>query len=637
MKNPSLSVIIKIGGFFVMDRKAEKEMLKFTDKGTLAGKKAWEFVKELNSISEERLDKIAIKDGRRSYSYRQLFRSWDRYAEAFAALDICQKNGSRVGMVGNISAECIIAFYALNMLGVSVSMLPVEETHDEERWRDVIRKEGITDIVVAECYAWPGALRMLSEFKKDPGLRNAIVLPTAVDGPFAAPVERLQANLYGRIVEICPDVVTMDKLIDRYETKPFTPVSGKNDEAAVITHTSGTTKGIHKPIPLSDFAMNSAAVSLMQHELFSKFADSGVTAMDKEMTAAYGMIDMVHVPLALGITNVIVPMGAYNPRFYKALKEYNVSMLMSSSHQFEAWMKCPVEIGFDFSSLEFITLGGMYVSPDTLNRINSFIKKYGGHVRAVSGYGLSEAGGACILPDPDADTADTIGRPLPGVEVRIYDEDEKKFYTLEDGARTGGLYISSDFISGGRIGETVFFGTEEIDGRQYICTYDLVSTPGDGTLTYAGRMNRFFKNNEGVEFNAGVIETAVSKQEGIEACAVVPRYDKQIYDTIPVLYVQACEFGSRSKRIVKEALLSAFEDQKHFDPDQLPKECVITDNIPYNATGKVDINLITKGYVNGTAYILKSVIKNGKLKDIEFDRKNGEDECGGMGCDQLFG
>ena len=607
------------------------------ERGTVADQKAWKFVRELNSFSDERLDSTALIDGRRSYSYRQLFRSWDRYAEAFAALDICGKNGSRVGMIGNVSSECIIAFYALNMLGVSVSMIPIEETYDEERWDETLEKEEITDMIVAGCYAWPGLLRMIAKGGDKHGLRNAIVLNTYVDGTFAAPVERLQANLYGRIVEVCPDVVIMDRLLDMYEATPFTPDPGENDETAVITHTSGTTKGIHKPIPLSDRAMNSAAVSMMKHEMVSRFDGKGVIAMTKEMTAAYGMVDMVHVPLALGFCNVIVPMGGYNPRFHRAIKKYGVSVLLSSAQQFEEWMECSSDSTFDFSSLEFVTLGGAYVSPDTLNRINSFIRKHGGHTKAVSGYGLSEAGGACIIPDPAKETADTIGRPLPGVEVRIYSEEDGKFYTLDDGPRTGGLYISSDSISGGRIGDRVFFEREEIDGRPYICTYDLVSTPGDGSLTYAGRMNRFFVNNEGVGFNAGIIETAVSGQEGIEACAVVPKYDKKIYDTIPVLYVQVSTAGSRARRTVRDALLRTFVDQERFDPDKLPKECVITNNIPYNATGKVDVNLITKGYVGGKTYTVEAVCRDGKLTGVEFRAKQEETGYSGLGCDQFFG
>ncbi|MCR5790299.1 MAG: acyl--CoA ligase [Lachnospiraceae bacterium] len=606
------------------------------DKGTIVGQKAWKFVKELNSFSEERLDRTALIDDRRRYTYRQFFRSWDRYAEVFAALDICEQNGSRVGMIGNISSECIIAFYALNMLGVSVSMIPVEETYDEERWHETIEKEEITDIILSVGYAWPGVLRMISKEKKGGTLRNAIVLRTYVDGPFAAPLERLQSKLYERIVNVCPDVDTMDRLIDRYETTSFTPGAKRNDETAVITHTSGTTKGIHKPILLSDRAMNSAAVSLMKHELISQMADGAVTAMTKEMTAAYGMINMVHVPLAFGITNVIVPMGGFNAHFHRAIKKYRVSMLMTSAQQFEEWMKCSADTSFDFSSLQLVTLGGAYVSPDTLNRINSFIKKNGGHTRAVSGYGLSEAGGACIIPDPRMDTADTIGKPLPGVEVRIYDEDDGKFYTLDEGPRTGGLYISSDSISSGCIGDKVFFEREKIDGRPYICTFDLVSTPGDGTLTYAGRMNRFFANNEGIDFNAGVIETAVSKQEGIEACAVVPKYDKKIYDTIPVLYVQTQGTGIGARKTVRNALLETFGNREQFDPNQLPGECVITDNLPFNATGKVDVNLITKGSVGGKVYTIKSTCRDGRLKAVELEPRQEEKKDSGMGCDQFF-
>ncbi len=606
-------------------------------RGTIADQKAWKFVKELNSYSEERLGRVALRDGRRKYTYRQLFRNWDRYAEVFASLGITEHNGSRVGMTGNISAECIIAFYALNMLGVSVSMIPVEESHDEERWCDTIRKEGITDLIFAETYAWPGQLRLLSENKDDLGIRNAIVLPAFVDGPYAAPVERLQTKLYDWIVRICPDVKLMEDLFDIYEATSYAESRKRNDETAVITHTSGTTKGIHKPIPLSDFALNSAALSMMKHEMFQGFRDGGVTAMTKEMTAAYSMVDMVHVPLALGLTNIMIPMGGFNPGFHSAIKKYKINVLLTSSQQFEEWMDYPSGKSFDFSSLELVTLGGSYVSPDMLSRINSFIRKHGGHVKAVSGYGLSEAGGACMLPDTGSDAADTIGRPLPGVEVRIYDEDNGNFYTLDDGPRTGGLYISSDFISGGRIGDNVFFETTEIDGKQYICTYDLVVTNGDGTITYAGRMNRFFANNEGVEFNAGVIETAVSKQDGIEACAIVPKYDKEIYDTIPVLYVQANGYGSRVRTIVKDALISAFADRDEFDPDQLPKECVITDNLPYNATGKVDINLITKGYVKGTVYTVEAVCSEGRLADIDFYIKACEDGYSGMGCDQFFG
>ena len=595
------------------------------ESGRIVRQKAWKFIREMNSCSEEKLTSVALIDGRRSYTYRQLLRIWEQYAEVFTALGINEKNDSRVGMTGNISAECINSFYALNMCGVSVSMLPVEESYDEDQWCATIRKERITDLLIAEAYAWPGLLRKVSEYKDELGLRNIIVLPTYVDGKYAASVERLQSKLYSQIVRMCPDVQRMDKLIAEYETTPAEKGRKAVSETAVITHTSGTTKGVHKPIPLSDTALNSAAVGLMSHELFRSVGEGSRIAVTMEMTAAFAMVDMIHAPLALGITNVIIPMGAFNPAFHRAIREYRVNVLLTNAQQFEEWMKCPRNVLFDFSSLELITLGGSYVSPDTLKRINKFIREHGGHVDAVSGYGLSEAGGACIFPDADSVSDDTIGKPLPGVDVRIYDEDEKKFYRLEDGPRTGGLYISSPAMSGGRIDDTVFFEPEIIDGKPFICTYDLVSVSEDGKLSYAGRMNRFFANNDGIEFNAGVIETAVAKQDGIEACAVVPKYDKKIYDTIPVLYIKACGSGRKSLDTVNGALLEAFSDQENFDAWQLPREVVIVDNIPYNDTGKVDVNAITKGYVKGDVYSVEGICRNGKLVDIAFTCNERED------------
>lgn len=600
--------------------------------GRLKDQKAWKFIQEMNSVTDEKLSSIAFIDGRREYTYRQIFRMWERYAEVFTALKMTERRKTRVGMTGNISVECINVFYALNMMGVSVSMIPVEETYDEDQWCETIRKEEITDLIIAETYAWPGLLRKASQHKEDLGLRNIIILPTYVDGPYAAPVERLQARLYSRIARICPDAEYMHKLMHRYETTPMSPGRKAVDDAAVITHTSGTTKGIHKPIPLSDRALNAAALSLMQHERFSEFAKGGARiAVTKEMTAAFAMVDMIHVPLALGVTNVIIPTGGFNPRFHRAIKRYGINVLLTSAQQFEEWMKFPRGVRFDLSSLELVILGGSYVSPDTIGRINEFIEEHKGNVRAVSGYGLSEAGGACILPDEGQETDDVIGRPLPGVEVRIFDESDERFYTLSDGARTGGLFISSETISSGRIGETEFFRPEIIDDREFICTYDLVYVNEDGIISYAGRMNRFFANNDGIEFNAGIIETAVARQSGIEGCAVVPKYDKEIYDTIPVLYVQACTFGRSAVNTVRDALIEAFEECDHFDLSQLPKECVVTGSIPYNDTGKVDINAITKGRVSGVTYTLEGIIEDGKLEDISFDLKDTDEQ--GMGCD----
>ena len=61
-----------------------------------------------------------------------------------------------------------------------------------------------------------------------------------------------------------------------------------------------------------------------------------------------------------------------------------------------------------------------------------------------------------MLSDPERDD-DSMGKPLSGVKVKLYDKDEKKFYDLSDKARRGVLFVSSPSVSGGCIGNKRFF------------------------------------------------------------------------------------------------------------------------------------------------------------------------------------
>ncbi len=271
----------------------------------------------------------------------------------------------------------------------------------------------------------------------------------------------------------------------------------------------------------------------------------------------------------------------------------------------------------DFSALEFVFLGGYSISSETKERVNRYLKKCGASIRAANGYGISEAGGACIVASPDRED-DAIGYPLPGVKVKIYDEEEDTFYNVEDGPRTGVLFISSDSVSSGIIDDVTFFHTDEIDGERYLNTYDLVRVNEDQSLTCVGRMNKYFVNNEGIRFDAGLIETAVSAEPRVASCGLAPEYFKSIHDTVAVLYVEPVGDPAHYREYVRQALLNVFVRDQKFKETELPSQCVITENIPYNASGKVDTHQIMAGGVEGRRYIIKAIRQNGDLTDIRL-------------------
>jgi acyl-coenzyme A synthetase/AMP-(fatty) acid ligase len=182
------------------------------------------------------------------------------------------------------------------------------------------------------------------------------------------------------------------------------------------------------------------------------------------------------------------------------------------------------------------------------------------------------------------------------------------------------MYMCSPAVSCGRIDDNVYFELEDIDGEKYLNTYDLVRTDEDGEFYYCGRMNKFFVNNSNVRFDAGLVERAVSAQPDIESCGLVPGYDKMLRDTVPVLYVKPVKPAKDAIDAVKNALKGAFITGGAIKDTNLPTECIITDTIPYNASGKVDIHQIVTGNIDGYRYRVIPLRKDGKLYDIRLDQ-----------------
>ncbi len=96
-----------------------------------------------------------------------------------------------------------------------------------------------------------------------------------------------------------------------------------------------------------------------------------------------------------------------------------VNVLFASAMTLDAMFALHPRV--DLSALAFAYVGGSYISAEAKKRWNGFLSDCGAKVRIVNGYGISEAGGACILADPERED-DAIGRPLSGVKVKIFEE-----------------------------------------------------------------------------------------------------------------------------------------------------------------------------------------------------------------------
>ncbi len=591
-----------------------------------AYQRSWKYIVDINSASKARLDRVALIDMERTYTYRQMFRNWEKYAEVFSALGITEENHSRLAIFDCSCIESSFAVYAANMTGASIAGFTPAYLSEKFPLAKAIKEEGITDLFIYDLAVNKRLLVHALKLKAELGLRNVIVVKIPIDSNKMDQGLVNFSNSNYKELKTVDGALFMDDLIEKYEGTAIKYGTKSNDPSSFVFHTSGTTKGISKPAPLSDEALNLASENMKKSGKFVDFEKGCVTLCTMVATSVYGFVNQLHEPLAFGCSVVLLPMANQNPFFVKSISHFKVNAMFVTPFYFEAWSKLPKQFVPDFSSVNVVIIGGAYLSAEARKRYHKFMADNGAKdVRFVNGYGMSETCGACIIQTEEVDN-DSIGYPLPGVDLKIYDELDEKFYSVKD-KHTGVLYIHSDSLSSGKIDDNEFFKLDKINGVPYICTNDVVSVNKDGSVSCQGRANRYFVNNDGIKFNAGIIENQVASEEGIEACAMTPWYDKLLtHDTVPVLYVQPVTKDKNAADLVKKALINVFIKKGTAKESNLPMQCVIAPQIPHNRNGKVDIYRITNGGVAGDRYIIRPVRVKDVLKDIVLELTNNSEE-----------
>ena len=591
-----------------------KKILQRIESGEIADQPCWSFIKEMNSVTEERLDSVALTDGYRQYTYRQMFRAWERYAEAFSGLGLTGENGSRVGLISVPLSETIFALYGLNMTGASISLIYHLDLYDEKQIYSMIEREKITDLIISEVFAFPNVIDRLIKDKEKLGINNIVLLPSPMGGEFAIPAFDMVRKMNRTLCADLEGVILMDDLLEKYEAHP---ISVSKKASPIILHTTGTVSGMHKPVPLTDKAINTVVLSFRkaraEHEDFKVIPEHVVTTVPFYLSWAYFFIDSLHTALSWGAEIVCLPMASTNPHYSEVIERYKVNVLFTGLILFDTWNKTRPKM--DLSELKLVIMGGTYISTEYKEEMNAYLRSCNSDAHFINGYGLSELGGACIVC-PSSRKDDAIGYLLPGFKAKIYVEDEKRYYDISDGPRTGVLLLSSPTMSSGKLDKTVFFELEEIDGEMYFNSHDLVKVAKDGCMTCIGRSNNYFVNNAGVRFDAGLVETAITKQPGVRFCGLAPEFHKVLHDNIPILYVEMKDHGADELATVRNALVKAFITDELISNTNLPSQVVLVEHMPLNANGKVDAKMLKSGTVTGVRYSIKPVHVDETLVDI---------------------
>jgi acyl-[acyl-carrier-protein]-phospholipid O-acyltransferase/long-chain-fatty-acid--[acyl-carrier-protein] ligase len=225
---------------------------------------------------------------------------------------------------------------------------------------------------------------------------------------------------------------------------------------------------------------------------------------------------------------------------------------------------------YDFRSIRFILAGAEPVKDET-RRI--YMEKFG--LRILEGYGVTEAAPALALNTPMFNKHGTVGRILPGMEVRL-----EAVPGIEDGGR---LFIKGPNIMLGYL-RAENPGVLEPPTEGWHDTGDIVSIDANGFLAIKGRAKRFAKIG-GEMISLAAVEALAS--------SLWPNHRSTI-TTVPdarkgerLILVSENPAASRAALIAHARAAGASELM-------VPAEVIVIPTVPVLPTGKLDHEAVAK-------------------------------------------
>jgi HIP---CoA ligase len=250
-----------------------------------------------------------------------------------------------------------------------------------------------------------------------------------------------------------------------------------------------------------------------------------------------------------------------------------ITMLPGPPTVFQSILNHPDFASFDLSSLRLSVTGAAIVPVDVVRRMRDELR----FETVVTGYGLTETTGTvsmCRHDDPPEVIATTVGRPLPGVRVRIVGDDGQSVAPDEPGEiLVRGFNVMQEYF------EDPTATKEAIDQEGWLRTGDIGILGNDGNLRITDRKKDMYIVGG---FNAypAEIEGIMVGHPQVGQVAVVGVPDERLGE-VGVAFV----VPRPGQALDPDELVAWCRD--HMANFKVPRTIRIVDALPLNPTGKV--------------------------------------------------
>ncbi len=358
-------------------------------------------------------------------------------------------------------------------------------------------------------------------------------------------------------------LVTGSGLADLFAEAPPYETEAGGEDLAVLLYTSGTSG---KPRG----AMLSHRALLANLEQVSSI-DPPVVSADDVVLLVLPLFHVFGLNTALGIVAKHGATGVLVERFdpvatLGVVRKHGVTAVVGAPPMWVAWSLLP-DVGDAFASVRLMLSGAAPLPPSVLHRV---LEVTGHHV--FEGYGMTET--APVLTTTlmsEVPRAASIGREVPGVEVRLLDE---KGHQVEDDD-PGEIVVRGPNLFSGYWPD----GADGPDGQGWFGTGDIAVRDDDGDLRLVDRRRELILVS-GFNVYPREVEDVIAAHPEVVEVAVIGLPHPYTGESVKAVVVRTPGSSLTADEVISHAARSLARFK-------CPSVVEFVDELPHTATGKV--------------------------------------------------
>ncbi|MGH2945121.1 MAG: (2,3-dihydroxybenzoyl)adenylate synthase [Solirubrobacteraceae bacterium] len=499
----------------------------------------------IDAAAQTRPDSVAIVDGSRRVTYRELVRRSRGVAAGLGALGIRRDDRVIVQMPSTLEfLDLTLALFRIGALPVMA--LPAHREHELAH---------LAAHAEAVAYAAPAQHRGFDHLAMGRALRDG---------------STTLRHLLVTEGEASPDAVALASLSEHVPLEDGDTGPGPEPGDVALFLLSGGTTGLPKLIPRThdDYAYNARASAelcgLGPHTVYMVALPIG----HNFPLACPGVLGTLMAGGRVVLSTDPGPEAAFPLIAAERVTATAVVPALAIR-----WLESPLRREADLSSLELLQVGGARLAPEVARRVRP---ELGCALQQV--FGMAEGLLNFTRPDdPEEVVVDTQGRPLsPEDEIRIVDPLDEPVPP----GQLGELQVRGPYTLRG------YYRAEEHNARSFTPdglyrSGDLVRLHPSGNLVVEGRVKDLI-NRGGEKISAEEIENLMLAHPGVLTCAAVAMPD-------PELGERTCAYAvPRGGAPLTLEALTTFLVERRIARYKLPERLEVVDELPLTKVGKVD-------------------------------------------------